>query len=471
MNDLLNYENHEGKKKEVDIEDDDNYYLFDIDYEEENEIKMNRIEKKLTQIKTQQTIRNAEIKKYHLEHEFQKHTILKSETNRLPKVEFDDDMPVVLEEDEENLNNNTVPIREVQTETIRKTMSNVIKPKGYVNNETLENLVVKKKDSTNNISEIAIQDRNSSVMSSRRESSKDVNSITESKKAIKDKKDKCNHFIKTSSLFLFSEDNPIRLFMTKVVNHSLFNLILFLFILANCIVLCIDNQFVNPDSKRAKAIKYLNYIFNILFIIEAIMKIISLGFIFTKKAYLRNIINIIDFFCIIIGLIDIFSSSDSLRYLRTLRAIRSVKPIRLIIKSDNLSLMTSTLVNSIPAMGNLLLACISFIFIFALLGISFFKTDLYYYCNISPNYKSEEACVKAGGKWTYYYENYSNFLNAMKTNFEIMMTEGWADTMRFASMYKNTKWVEVYFILYVIIGYMFILNLIMFGILFAFIMI
>ena len=460
LNDLLNYENHEGKKKEVDIEDDDNYYLFDIDYEEENEIKMNRIEKKLTQIKTQQTIRNAEIKKYHLEHEFQKHTILKSETNRLPKVEFDDDMPVVLEEDEENLNNNTVPIREVQTETIRKTMSNVIKPKGYVNNETLENLVVKKKDSTNNISEIAIQDRNSSVMSSRRESSKDVNSITESKKAIKDKKDKCNHFIKTSSLFLFSEDNPIRHFMTKVVNHSLFNLILFLFILANCIVLCIDNQFVNPDSKRAKAIKYLNYIFNILFIIEAIMKIISLGFIFTKNAYLRNIINIIDFFCIIIGLIDIFSSSDSLRYLRTLRAIRSVKPIRLIIKSDNLSLMTSTLVNSIPAMGNLLLACISFIFIFALLGISFFKTDLYYYCNISPNYKSEEACVKAGGKWTYYYENYSNFLNAMKTNFEIMMTEGWADTMRFASMYKNTKWVEVYFILYVIIGYMFILNLI-----------
>ena len=116
LNDLLNYENHEGKKKEVDIEDDDNYYLFDIDYEEENEIKMNRIEKKLTQIKTQQTIRNAEIKKYHLEHEFQKHTILKSETNRLPKVEFDDDMPVVLEEDEENLNNNTVPIREAQTE-------------------------------------------------------------------------------------------------------------------------------------------------------------------------------------------------------------------------------------------------------------------------------------------------------------------------------------------------------------------
>ena len=40
LNDLLNYENHEGKKKEVDIEDDDNYYLFDIDYEEENEIKI-----------------------------------------------------------------------------------------------------------------------------------------------------------------------------------------------------------------------------------------------------------------------------------------------------------------------------------------------------------------------------------------------------------------------------------------------
>jgi hypothetical protein len=46
---------------------------------------------------------------------------------------------------------------------------------------------------------------------------------------------------------------------------------------------------------KNKVIKYFDYCLTIIFVIESIMKVIAMGFIFHQNAYLRDGWNIIDF--------------------------------------------------------------------------------------------------------------------------------------------------------------------------------
>ena len=321
-----------------------------------------------------------------------------------------------------------------------------------------------------------------------------------------------NH-MKLSSLFIFHRDWKIRKIIKKMVNRDEFNYIIFALILCNIVVLCFDNPWVKPSSTSEYCLFFFNYFFNIIFLIEGVLKIISDGFLFRakteiklslsgkgttafeeimkeinnpnmkqnfdqmseedkiqavqhaikkigkEKAYIRNPINIIDFFCIIVGIIDITGGLKNLRYLRTLRAIRSVKPIRLLTKSKDLNLLIKCIIKSIPAMGNVLLICIIYLFLAGMIGVSLFKNDMNYYCDINQEYTFED-CEEFGGHWVEYYYSFSNLLESLKTNFMLMINEEWENIMIFCSKKKGTKWIYLYFVICIIIGNLFVLNLI-----------
>jgi hypothetical protein len=199
----------------------------------------------------------------------------------------------------------------------------------------------------------------------------------------------------------------------------------------------LNHPWLDPSSKRKQIINSFNYIFNIIFIIEAFIIIISKGFLFNKNAYLRSVINIIDFICIIIGIIDMIWSKN-IGYLRTFRAIRTVKPIRIITHSENLYIMTKTLIASVSSMANLIIICLIFMIILALIGIGIFKNNLYQYCLTNPIY-SQDECIKYNGIWISNEENFSNFFEALKVIFEIMVAENWGKIMMISSLTKKTK--------------------------------
>jgi hypothetical protein len=261
------------------------------------------------------------------------------------------------------------------------------------------------------------------------------------------------------SLFLFSPDNKFRQLCYNILDHWLFNYILVLLIIGNVIIISLDHPCINPSSKRKKVIDVLNYFFNIIFIIEAIIKIVNQGLLLNKNAYLRSIINIIDFCCIIIGLIDMGLTDKNIRYIRSVRMIRIVKPIRIITNSENLYLMSKTLVSSIYALSNLLIACLIFMFILSMIGVSIFKDSLYYYCLENPKY-NEEQCIKYNGKWIYNDNNFSNFFKSLKVMFELMVAEDWSNLMRLGSLTKSNKNYEFFFVIIILLLHMLFLNLI-----------
>lgn len=167
-----------------------------------------------------------------------------------------------------------------------------------------------------------------------------------------------------------------------------FEIVIIAAILTSSILLCIDTPLSNPNATFFIILKYLDYIFTFLFLIEAILKIIALGFFYNNfpgiSPYILNAWNILDFVVVVSSLIDFgFSVSSngadtgSLKSLKALRAIRALRPLRMVSRNEGLRIVVNALFSSIPAMTNVLLVCIIFLLIFAIMGVNFFKGQFY----------------------------------------------------------------------------------------------
>ena len=77
---------------------------------------------------------------------------------------------------------------------------------------------------------------------------------------------------KLKSLFIFSPNKTFRLFCINILNHFLYKYIICIIILLNCIIIGLYGPNVKPKSNMFDVIRFLNIIFNIIFIIDSINK-------------------------------------------------------------------------------------------------------------------------------------------------------------------------------------------------------
>ncbi len=123
----------------------------------------------------------------------------------------------------------------------------------------------------------------------------------------------------------------------------------------------------------------------------------------------------------------------------------------------------------------LLVIAIFFFFLFAIFGTTFFK-GRFYHClkdNISEFYPIDKIvtkwdCLNGGGDWINQILNFDNVYKSMASLFVLSSTEGWGDIMwqgidavdfDFDPVeYNNIGW-AIFFMLFMIIGSLFMLNL------------
>lgn len=144
----------------------------------------------------------------------------------------------------------------------------------------------------------------------------------------------------------------------------------------------------DPESTFSRTLEIIDFIFTFLFFIEAVIKIIALGFFISSidsDAYIMSGWNILDFIVVTASLVDfivLIQNSDSvnteqLSSLKALRALRALRPLRMISRNEGMRLVVNALFASIPSMTNVLIVCLLFILIFASTGISFFAGKFY----------------------------------------------------------------------------------------------
>ena len=115
--------------------------------------------------------------------------------------------------------------------------------------------------------------------------------------------------------------------------------------------------------------------------------------------------------------------------------MRALRPLRVISKSDGLKLAVGSLYGALPAILNGLIVCGLIVFIYAIIGISYFKGQ-FQHCSIriqpDPEIDDITNCQQNGGTWTKYARNFDNITEAIPVLFEIITTEGWLEVMYYA---------------------------------------
>jgi len=188
-----------------------------------------------------------------------------------------------------------------------------------------------------------------------------------------------------NSLYLFSQTNKFRIFCMKLITNKWFDRFILLIILLSTARLIVDT-FLRGYT-FVFIFDIVDAIFNIIFLLEAVFKIVAMGIALDEGSYLRDNWNKIDIIIVICSIFDfqnLFtkyvgdgSSSSSLKFLKVLRLLRTLRPLRFISHNLQLKLIITSLFESILPIFTALCIVIIFFYIFSIIGISIFYSSFH----------------------------------------------------------------------------------------------
>lgn len=182
------------------------------------------------------------------------------------------------------------------------------------------------------------------------------------------------------SLFIFSYHNPIRARLRKFISNSYFAGFIYHMIALNSVLLMLDSPSL-ADKYQIETIKTMLFLISIIFIIECVIKVIASGFYFGHKTYLKDNWNILDFIIVMFSILtiileSILTDNSNIAFIRGFRALRALRPLRVVSKNEGIKTVVNSLLESIPALLNVLLIVLLFLLVFGILGIQLFKGQL-----------------------------------------------------------------------------------------------
>uniref|UniRef100_A0A3P8QKD3 Voltage-dependent T-type calcium channel subunit alpha n=1 Tax=Astatotilapia calliptera TaxID=8154 RepID=A0A3P8QKD3_ASTCA len=279
----------------------------------------------------------------------------------------------------------------------------------------------------------------------------------------------------TWSLYLFPSESRFRILCNKIITHKMFDHIVLVIIFLNCITIAMERPRIDSKSAERVFLTVSNYIFTAIFVTEMTVKIVSMGFFFGDKAYLRSSWNVLDGMLVMISVIDILvslisqSETKILGMLRVLRLLRTLRPLRVISRAPGLKLVVETLMSSLKPIGNIVVICCAFFIIFGILGVQLFKGK-FFICQGEDvrNITNKSDCLQASNKWVRHKYNFDNLGQALMSLFVLASKDGWVDIMYDGldavgvdqqPIMNYNPWMLLYFISFLLIVAFFVLNM------------
>ncbi|XP_063790950.1 voltage-dependent T-type calcium channel subunit alpha-1H isoform X2 [Pseudophryne corroboree] len=293
-----------------------------------------------------------------------------------------------------------------------------------------------------------------------------------------------------------------------------------LVILLNCVTLGMFQPCEDVDcmSERCTILEAFDGFIFAFFAVEMVFKMIALG-IFGQKCYLGDTWNRLDFFIVMAGMME-YSLDGHNVSLSAIRTVRVLRPLRAINRVPSMRILVTLLLDTLPMLGNVLLLCFFVFFIFGIVGvqlwagllrnrcfmdrdfaISYNLTSLRLYytvddtednpyicsshrdngmlkCQDIPpkidcsNFNFPEFSSRNNCDLNQYYNvckpgdlnphkgaiNFDNIGYAWIAIFQVITLEGWVDIMYYV-MDAHSFYNFIYFILLIIVGSFFMINL------------
>jgi len=178
-----------------------------------------------------------------------------------------------------------------------------------------------------------------------------------------------------------------------------------------------------------------------------ILKILAYGLIFNKKAYLRDLWNILDFIIVCTSLLPLIISLGF--SVSALRAIRVLRPLRTITKIRALKMIVRTLFYSFSLVMDSLYILFFVMLVFAIAGMQLFGGNLKLKCmNLSTGGFNNSICqsdsdcsdgficAKGINSPNFSIQNFDTFIWSYLSVFQTITLEGWSMIM--VSIEKST---------------------------------
>ncbi|XP_030625015.1 voltage-dependent N-type calcium channel subunit alpha-1B [Chanos chanos] len=258
------------------------------------------------------------------------------------------------------------------------------------------------------------------------------------------------HILPYSSMFVFSQTNPVRRLCHYIVNLRYFEMCILIVITMSSITLAAEDP-VHADATRNNVLKYLDYVFTGVFTFEMVIKMIDLGLLLHPGSYFRDLWNILDFIVVSGALVAFACSSfmgsqqsvtrgtkgKDINTIKSLRVLRVLRPLKTIKRLPKLKAVFDCVVNSLKNVLNILIVYFLFMFIFAVIAVQLFKGKFFYCTDESKELMSDckgdyleydddyVVSAKKPRVWKKYEFHYDNVLWAFLTLFTVSTGEGW----------------------------------------------
>ncbi|XP_006561607.1 sodium channel protein paralytic isoform X30 [Apis mellifera] len=265
----------------------------------------------------------------------------------------------------------------------------------------------------------------------------------------------------------------LRLKTFQLIENKYFETAVILMILLSSMALALEDVHLQQRPILQDILYYMDRIFTVIFFIEMLIKWLALGF----KKYFTNAWCWLDFIIVMVSLINFVASlcgAGGIQAFKTMRTLRALRPLRAMSRMQGMRVVVNALVQAIPSIFNVLLVCLIFWLIFAIMGVQLFAGKYFKCVDANKTTLSHEiipdrnACLAENYTWENSPMNFDHVGKAYLCLFQVATFKGWIQIMNDAidsrelnkqPIRETNIYMYFYFVFFIIFGSFFTLNL------------
>uniref|UniRef100_A0A8C3GBW5 Sodium channel protein n=1 Tax=Cyclopterus lumpus TaxID=8103 RepID=A0A8C3GBW5_CYCLU len=266
----------------------------------------------------------------------------------------------------------------------------------------------------------------------------------------------------------------------RIVEHNWFESFIIFMILLSSGALAFEDVYIEKRKTIKTVLEFADKIFTYIFILEMLLKWVAYGY----AKYFTNAWCWLDFLIVDVSLVSMVANAmgySELGAIKSLRTLRALRPLRALSRFEGMRVVVNALLGAIPSIFNVLLVCLIFWLIFSIMGVNLFA-GRYGHCVdqlsmpkkdfLASEVKNKTECENLGkeaARWKNVKINFDNVGMGYLALLQVATFKGWMDIM-YAAVDSQSKQNEqpeyeinlkmyMYFVVFIIFGAFFTLNL------------
>ncbi|KAJ6660810.1 hypothetical protein lerEdw1_017436 [Lerista edwardsae] len=247
----------------------------------------------------------------------------------------------------------------------------------------------------------------------------------------------------------------------SIVEHNWFETFIVFMILLSSGALAFEDIYIEQRRTVKTVLEYTDKVFTYIFILEMLLKWVAYGF----QMYFTNAWCWLDFLIVDVSLVSLVANAlgySELGAIKSLRTLRALRPLRALSRFEGMRVVVNALVGAIPSIMNVLLVCLIFWLIFSIMGVNLFAGKFYHCVNTTTGemFNISEVDNKTQCEKLIDNNETARWKN-VKVNFD-NVGAGYLALLQVVEdqpKYEDNLYMYLYFVIFIIFGSFFTLNL------------